>query len=423
MFSIVYKIKDFLLGNKFAKETAWSFFSKGIIFVFYILLNIILARFLGREAFGSFSFFFSIFNIVVLISYFGINNSTRKFVAQHNKTEVLSDVLQTSLTIRVVISLLMSAVLSVVSPFLAKAVGRPEFTVMFIASVPLLFLLSFDDYLNGVFQGLHRLKYNFYIGTLEAGLRVLFVIGFIGLFGLVGVIYSYTLALTLSSIVGAVLLYKHFYSNSKRIFSLPIAKQIIRYSLPLFFLSIGFMLSSEVDTILVAMLRGDGEAGIFAVAKQLVVKLPQVALAISLGVMPVFAKKELDREQSKKILHRLLRINTAIFVPLSLFVLSTAWFLVPLLYGDEYRSAVLPLLLLLPNLLTTSYSVFINAFLDYRGKAKARAVNLSLCLLANIVLDLLLIPQYGAAGAALATSLSYLPYALLNWKEVRKELV
>jgi O-antigen/teichoic acid export membrane protein len=65
-------------------------------------------------------------------------------------------------------------------------------------------------------------------------------------------------------------------------------------------------------------------------------------------------------------------------------------------------------------------SIILSSFLDYIGKAKKRAYNISVTIILNIGLNIILIPRYGATGAAIATSVSYLPYVILNWLEVRK---
>ena len=59
-------------------------------------------------------------------------------------------------------------------------------------------------------------------------------------------------------------------------------------------------------------------------------------------------------------------------------------------------------------------------FLTYQGLAKKRAINLSITVVLNVGLNFLLIPKYGAAGAATATSISFIPYLITNWLEVRK---
>ena len=91
-----------------------------------------------------------------------------------------------------------------------------------------------------------------------------------------------------------------------------------------------------------------------------------------------------------------------------------------MIFGKEYLGSVLPLQILTFYIICFSFSIFLSSLLDYQGKAKKRAVNLSFTLIANIILNYILIPPYGAIGAAIATSTSYLPYIILNFIEVRK---
>jgi O-antigen/teichoic acid export membrane protein len=50
----------------------------------------------------------------------------------------------------------------------------------------------------------------------------------------------------------------------------------------------------------------------------------------------------------------------------------------------------------------------------YRGLAWQRATNVVFTLIANVILNWLLIPIWGAVGAAAASSLAYIPYCALN---------
>ena len=66
-----------LLKNKLIKETLWGFATKGVSFVLFMALNIFLARILGVEDFGLWSFLFAIISGIFLISMFGINASRK----------------------------------------------------------------------------------------------------------------------------------------------------------------------------------------------------------------------------------------------------------------------------------------------------------------------------------------------------------
>jgi len=164
------------LHNKLIKETLWSFATKSVTFILFFALNIYIARMLGVEKFGLWSFFFSFFTIVFLFSNFGINASTRKYVAQYNNTDKLKNVLESSLKLRLFFSFIFSLALFISSTLLSNLIGHPEFKFLFQYSAPLIFLSTVIEYLKSVFMGLHRIKYNFIINILEYGLKLLFVI-------------------------------------------------------------------------------------------------------------------------------------------------------------------------------------------------------------------------------------------------------
>lgn len=81
---------------------------------------------------------------------------------------------------------------------------------------------------------------------------------------------------------------------------------------------------------------------------------------------------------------------------------------------------MLPLQILSLRLLISTSIIFANSFLDYQGAAKKRAFNFSISILCDVLLNLYLIPRYGAIGAAVATTVSYIPYLVLNMLEVRR---
>ncbi len=409
--------------NKNKKEVLWSFLSKGFASVFFICLGIFLARYLGPETFGSWSFFYSILSIMLLLSYFGINASSKKYLAQHNGTENLGVVLKSSLKIRFIASFSFAILFLLLHKYLAAILNRPDFDMLFFTAVPVVLFAGFVEYFKHAFEGLHRLKYAFYITFSEHGLKLIFTVVFLCFINnLITIVYAFSMAYLVSFMVGLYFYYFIFYK--KQVFFVnSFSKEIFRYSIPLFFISIGFAVAVELDVLMIGLLSVDSEVGIYAVAKQMVVKLPHIALAISLGTMPVFAKlNDENREELTRLFRKLLTINSIVYGSIGFVILTTSWYLIPLIFGEEYTASVVPLMILVFYLILFSYSIFLSTFLDYQGLAKKRAINLTVAIVANILLNLILIPRYGATGAAIGTSASYAPYVLLNWLEVKKLL-
>ncbi len=410
-----------ILQNKLLKETFWSFATKGSGFFLFIALNVFLARSLGVERFGQWSFILSIITVTFLLSYLGINRSTRKYVAQYNKTDLLGSVLISSFRLRIVFSLLFSLILLALYKPLAAFMGWSGFETIFFYAIPLVFFSGFVEYFKDVFQGLHRLKYNFIITSLEYGLKLVLAIGFLSCWhSLTSIVNSFTLALLLTSIVGFYILYTRYYcrpAEPHRDFT----SDIFRYSIPLIVISIGFLIATEVDTIMLGLLSTESEVGFYSVAKQVVVKFPHISLAIAMGAMPVFAKlNESNKTELKNLFSKMLRFNLLLLLVIVAGVLLLSGYLVPLVFGSEYSASVLPLQILTIYVVGNSMAILFGSFLDFQGLATKRGINIVATIVFNIVLNAVLIPVYGAVGAAIATSVSYLPYVFLNWLEVRK---
>ena len=239
---------------------------------------------------------------------------------------------------------------------------------------------------------------------------------------LYNIVNSFIIATFISATIGLYLLYKKFY-NRKIESTYHFTKEILSYSFPIFFVSIGFLVATEVDTVMLGLLSTNTQVGLYAVAKQLIIKLPHIALAISMGTMPVFAKmNRRNKEKLCKLFNNLLKTNALTFGVIVSVILLFSTYFIPLIYGSEYIGSVLPMQILTGYLLLYSFSIFLTSFLNYRGLAAKITVNMTISIVLNVALNFMLIPEYGASGAAVATTISCIPYVILNWFEVKKEM-
>ena len=264
-------------------------------------------------------------------------------------------------------------------------------------------------------MGLHRIKYNFIINLCEHGGKVIILLLlFLISVSIENVIIAFSLAFALASSVGAWIIYHNFYKHLPQSTS-SYTSAILRYSLPLFFISLGFLLLTEVDTMMLGILTNDSEVGIYAVPKQFSIKVPQIALALAMGSMPVFAQLSSDnKERLQKLFQKLLLINSGIMLIFLIGVFSLSHWLIPLIFGESYMASVPVLYVLSLYTVMNSFAIIFAHFLDYQGYAQRRAWSLSITMISNIILNLILIPEYGVLGAAIGTTISYVPYTILN---------
>jgi len=83
----------------------------------------------------------------------------------------------------------------------------------------------------------------------------------------------------------------------------------------------------------------------------------------------------------------------------------------PLLFGKDFQPAVVPACLLLVGLAVEGAAAVASAYLWGAGRPGANSVGMGVGVVITIALDLLLIPRYGASGAAIASSAAYLATA------------
>ena len=133
------------LYEKETKETLWSFATKLVAAVLFIVLNAYLARVLGVELWGRWSFLLSVLTVIFLLSYLGLNNAARAFAARYNNTPELRSVLRSSLLLRIAISAVFTTAFVLSSDQIAALVRHPELAGILPAAAPLVFLMGFSE--------------------------------------------------------------------------------------------------------------------------------------------------------------------------------------------------------------------------------------------------------------------------------------
>lgn len=113
------------------------------------------------------------------------------------------------------------------------------------------------------------------------------------------------------------------------------------------------------------------------------------------------------------------RLNFTAVLTLALVMAITAHWAVPMLFGEVFSTSVFALYLLLPGILFSSTTKLLTPLLVQGGLQRINLFSISLAAVITIVLDLLLIPDLGIKGAAIATSISYLTILLVTLFAIR----
>jgi O-antigen/teichoic acid export membrane protein len=198
-------------------------------------------------------------------------------------------------------------------------------------------------------------------------------------------------------------------------------RQVYLYSFPVFLMSIGGFAALEIDTIMLKQLRTAYDTGIYSAAKNIVMFLPHLSLAFSMGIVPGLAVFDERTALAKRRLYYQVLFGIAgLYVLIGLGIAVFAMFGLGLFFQPVYQAASTPLMVLIPFVILSGMSTYSGNLLDYRGLAWLRSVNFGATIIINVLLNWWWIPKFGAAGAAAASSVAFAPYCALNLWQAHK---
>lgn len=172
----------------------------------------------------------------------------------------------------------------------------------------------------------------------------------------------------------------------------------------------------RVDVLLVDGYRGSGAAGIYAVAVQVSDLLLVVPGALGFLVFRLGARSTTGHWAA---ILRTLRWTVGLSVVLALAAGALAAPLVERVFGTSYSAAVTPLRLLLPGAALLALQSVISNYIAARGRPRRVLFAWLAGAVVGIGLDIVVIPIYGVAGAAAASSISYLVVLVLHLEALR----
>jgi O-antigen/teichoic acid export membrane protein len=184
-------------------------------------------------------------------------------------------------------------------------------------------------------------------------------------------------------------------------------KDLIRKSLP-FVLGYGlFMLYHRFDILMLSMMKGDAAVGLYSAAYKLTESLLFIPGALAATLMPVMAK-QFDRDKDKlNYTYKLgIRYILMMILPITIGGVILGDRIISTVYGEEFLNSIVVFKVLTFTIIFNSLTSIQTAVLVAANKQQLNNISVSACAVLNIILNLLLIPQYSYAGAAVATLIS-----------------
>ena len=183
---------------------------------------------------------------------------------------------------------------------------------------------------------------------------------------------------------------------------------LIAESWPQLLAGIAMVVYSRIDQVMLAQMMGDRDVGLYSAAIRLSEVWNVIPAIIVSTVMPSITKyrsrsMDLYYERLRRLYTVMARAAYAIAIPMTFL----AGPLITLFYGEPYRAAGVVLAVHIWSTMFVFLGVATTPWSINEGTMKITLYQGILGAICNILLNLSLIPLYGAVGCAIATTISY----------------
>ncbi|HKO99723.1 MAG TPA: oligosaccharide flippase family protein [Pyrinomonadaceae bacterium] len=185
--------------------------------------------------------------------------------------------------------------------------------------------------------------------------------------------------------------------------------RMLRYGLKFHISILAGALMFRADLLVVNHFRGAAEAGVYSVATQVSMMLMLLPGVIATLLFPRVTSEQDAGGKTTALVTR----HTAFVMFLICLAAVPLSYLIPLLYGSAFSDTTLQLLILLPGVFLIGIESVLVQHFNAAGLPPAIPMFWLITLATNLVLVFLLVPRFGARGAAAASTLSYFLITLL----------
>lgn len=388
------------LGNILANSSIYRVLNIAATFI----LTILLSRLMGTAGYGLFTLIVVNITIYSLISGFGCESGITYHGALGKiKSGKLLSIIFSILFFQIVL-------LFVINAIHLRVYNQNWFNVARIWPVFFMFLsVSVTDKYNAMFYGHH---------LYALSNKVVFLLNLvcIGIFATLFFTRSnqdfelYLQTYAVINLLQSLALVVIFHRTRKEPLGLSVPhmeewKLFFSYSLVTVVTNFIQFLAYRIDYWIIDYMYDDNKLGIYSVAVRLVQMFWILPLLFGGILFPGTAGK-LKEFSLQKMLSLLRVMNTLNFIAAIISFFVFAW-AIPFFFGKAYTDGILPFQLLLPGIILFCDTTILGAYFAGHNRLKINLVGSTICFFIILLFDILLIPSYGIAGAAMASTIGY----------------
>ena len=403
--------------KKIFKNMGWLAIAEAVSSFLKVFLLIYVARVLGPTNFGQFSFALAFGGFFSVIYDFGLSLLViKEFSHEEQKNEQVA-----SFFISKILASILAFVFIIIGSIFITA---QEQTRIIIAILGLYLIFSnFSDFIYAFFRARQKMKYEAIFKVVQT-LTITALAFFVLNIAPSPLNLSYIYLASSFLIFLSVFIFYNFYFKPNIVVNYSLVKNIFYNSIPLGASIIFISIYNSMDSVVMGYLGQIEQTGWYNAAYKIIAAAILPGTIIAQSFYPALSnacKQSMDN--FKKILYLQLSITTMLALPLMAGGMMLAPYIIDFFYDPMFAPATnaFKILLLMAGLIYV-FNPFTYALIAL-GKQKSVFVSTLWGGIANLILNILLIPKYSLNGAAVATVISYIIASFMLYKNLRSEVV
>ena len=390
--------------KRYAVNTSWLMGEKVLRMVVGLFIGIWVARYLGPEQFGLFSYAQSLVFLFTAIATLGLDAIiVRELVKDESQRDKL---LGTAFGLKLLGAILILPVLGLSVQF----TGNDDFTNLLVFIIASATIFQSFNVIDFYYQSKVLSKYVALANTISLALssfiKIVLILNQAPIVAFAIIVVLDALILSLG------LVYFYIKTSKLNIFSWKfdwhLAKSLLKDSWPMILSGIAISFYMKIDQIMVKELLDAEAVGYYAAAVKLTEMWLFITVAITTSLFPAVLKaKEIGENLYYQRLLNLYRLLILIAVIISIGMSLLSYQVVAISFGEAYLPAVSILIIYI----WSNVFVFMNngswKWYLVENLQKIAMIRLMIGAIVNVGLNLILINLYGLTGAAIATLISY----------------
>ena len=382
--------------------------SKVLSLIFTFLIGVIISRVYGANGKGEITLLLLIPTLISVYASFSIGEGFLYFIGKNKISKTKFD----ELLIKTIVYFL--PILIIIYLLTYFFINR--YTYYFLPQLFLIIALFYSTILKFSIRGvLNFSKYNI-AQIVEPLFIIVFLIALVYLkIDIKILLWAYAISYTLLNFYLYYFIKKKLKEEQNNI----TFKTIFNYSYKVHFFRILNFTEAKFDILIIGYFLAISEVGIYSIAVSITLIFQSIIqTSISTVLLPTLVKSKYDEQIS--VTQNYFKLSLSLAFLFLVFLIIIGKFFILKVYGEEFSTAYLPMIILLIGALIKSPTACINSFFKSTGKPEELYKTSIYSVIINIILCYILIPIYGIVGAAISSSVSYFIYGTIMIYKFKK---